>query len=73
MALAVGDWFSDGDQKTDLLLHRSIVTHGPLLPIIVGRQLRVAGGTMDLLALVFKGELKRRSTKPGTGKNIPFL
>ena len=55
VALAVGDWFPDGDQKTDRLLHRSIATHRPLLPIIVGRQLRVAGGTMDLLALVLQG------------------
>lgn len=33
--LAVGDWFPDIDQKTSLLLHRSIVTHGPLVPLIV--------------------------------------
>ena len=33
--LAVGNWFPDIDQKTGLLLHRSIVTHGPLVPIIV--------------------------------------
>ncbi len=33
--LAVGDWFPDIDQKTGLLLHRSIVTHGPLVPLIV--------------------------------------
>ncbi|HIC25699.1 MAG TPA: hypothetical protein EYO82_07300 [Gammaproteobacteria bacterium] len=35
VGLAVGNWFPDVDQKTDLLVHRSIVTHGPLLPIIV--------------------------------------
>ena len=35
LGLAVGNWFPDIDQKTDLLVHRSIVTHGPLLPIIV--------------------------------------
>ena len=33
--LAAGDWFPDIDQKTSLLLHRSIVTHGPLAPLIV--------------------------------------
>ena len=33
--LAVGNWFPDIDQKTGLLLHRSIVTHGPLIPLIV--------------------------------------
>ena len=33
--LAVGDWFPDIDQKTGLLLHRSIVTHGPLVPFVV--------------------------------------
>ena len=35
MGLAVGNWFPDVDQKTDLLVHRSIVTHWPLLPLIV--------------------------------------
>ena len=35
VGLAVGNWFLDVDQKTDLLVHRSIVTHGPLLPRIV--------------------------------------
>ena len=35
VGLVVGNWFPDIDQKTDLLVHRSIVTHGPLLPIIV--------------------------------------
>ena len=35
VGLAVGDWFPDIDQKTSLLLHRSIVTHGPLVPLIV--------------------------------------
>ena len=33
--LAVGNWFPDIDQKTGLLLHRSIVTHGPLVPVII--------------------------------------
>ena len=33
--LAVGDWFPDIDQKTGLLLHRSILTHGALVPLIV--------------------------------------
>ncbi len=33
--LAAGDWFPDIDQKTSVLLHRSIVTHGPLAPFIV--------------------------------------
>jgi hypothetical protein len=33
--LAFGNIFPDFDQKTDILLHRSIVTHGPLVPIIV--------------------------------------
>jgi len=33
--LAFGDWFPDIDQKTGLLLHRSIVTHGPMVPLIV--------------------------------------
>ena len=35
VGLAVGNWLPDVDQKTDLLVHRSIVTHGPFLPIIV--------------------------------------
>ena len=35
VGLAVGNWFPDVDQKTGLLLHRSIVTHGPLVPFIV--------------------------------------
>ncbi|MCH8310079.1 MAG: hypothetical protein IIB17_06235, partial [Chloroflexi bacterium] len=33
--LAFGNDFPDIDQKTDLLLHRSIVTHGPLVPLII--------------------------------------
>ena len=33
--LAVGNGFPDIDQKTGLLLHRSIVTHGALVPLIV--------------------------------------
>ena len=35
VGLAVGNWFPDIDQDTGLLLHRSIVTHGPLVPLIV--------------------------------------
>jgi hypothetical protein len=35
VGLAAGNWFPDVDQKTGLLLHRSIVTHGPLVPFIV--------------------------------------
>ena len=35
VGLAVGNWFPDVDQKTGLLLHRSIITHGPLVPFIV--------------------------------------
>ena len=34
VGLAVGNWFPDIDQDTGLLLHRSIVTHGPLVPLI---------------------------------------
>ena len=34
VGLAVGDCFPDIDQHTGLLLHRSIVTHGPLVPLI---------------------------------------
>ncbi len=33
--LAIGNGFPDIDQKTGLILHRSIVTHGPLVPLIV--------------------------------------
>jgi hypothetical protein len=33
--LAAGNWFPDIDQKTELLLHRSIVTHGLLVPLIL--------------------------------------
>ena len=33
--LAAGNGFPDIDQKTGLLLHRSIFTHGPLVPLIV--------------------------------------
>ena len=35
VGLAIGNWFPDVDQDTGLLLHRSIVTHGPLVPFIV--------------------------------------
>ena len=43
--LAIGDWFPDVDQKTGLLLHRSIVTHGLLVPLIV---VAVASGTRTI-------------------------
>ena len=43
--LAAGDWFPDIDQKTGLLLHRSIVTHGPLVPLIV---FAAASGTRSI-------------------------
>ena len=33
--LAFGNWFPDIDQKTGLLLHRSIISHGPLFPLIL--------------------------------------
>ena len=39
VAFAVGAWFGlklpDVDQRTDLLLHRSIITHGPLVPLVL--------------------------------------
>ena len=35
LGLYVGEWFPDVDQKTSLLLHRSILTHGLLLPLTV--------------------------------------
>ncbi len=35
VGLAIGDWFPDVDQDAGLLSHRSIVTHGPLVPFIV--------------------------------------
>ena len=43
--LGAGNWFPDVDQKTELLLHRSIVTHGPLVPLIV---LAVASSTSSV-------------------------
>ena len=43
--LAVGNGFPDIDQKTGLLLHRSIVTHGPLAPLIV---FAAASGTRSI-------------------------
>ena len=43
-ALVAGAWiglkFPDVDQRTDLLLHRSIVTHGPLIPLVLFLVLR---------------------------------
>ena len=39
VAFAVGAWFGlklpDVDQRTDLLQHRSIITHGPLVPLVL--------------------------------------
>ncbi len=39
VALMAGAWiglkFPDIDQSTDLLLHRSIFTHGPLIPLVL--------------------------------------
>ena len=32
--IVIGNWFPDIDQRTQLLLHRSIITHGPLIPLI---------------------------------------
>ena len=32
---AAGVWFPDVDQRIELLEHRSILTHGPLLPIVL--------------------------------------
>lgn len=32
---AAGVWFPDIDQRIGLLEHRSILTHGPLLPIVL--------------------------------------
>ena len=44
MAFAVGAWVGlklpDVDQRTDLLLHRSIITHGPLVPLVLFLLLR---------------------------------
>ena len=48
--LAIGNWFPDIDQKTGLLLHRSIVTHGPLVPIIV---YAIASGTRSIQLRLF--------------------
>ena len=45
--LAVGEWFPDIDQRTALLLHRSILTHGLLLPLI----LFVVASKMKLMPL----------------------
>ena len=43
--LAAGNGFPDIDQKTGLLLHRSIVTHGALVPLIV---FAAASGTRSI-------------------------
>ena len=43
--LAVGNEFPDIDQETGLLLHRSIVTHGLLVPLIV---FAAASGTRSI-------------------------
>ena len=44
VAFAVGAWVGlklpDVDQRTDLLLHRSIITHGPLVPLVLFLLLR---------------------------------
>ena len=46
LGLLLGEWFPDVDQRTELLLHRSALTHGVLLPllvsIVVGRSTLVA-------------------------------
>ena len=43
-AFTVGAWVGlklpDVDQRTDLLLHRSIITHGPLVPLVLFLLLR---------------------------------
>ena len=33
--ITLGDWFPNFDQDTTALVHRSIVTHGPLLPLLL--------------------------------------
>jgi hypothetical protein len=45
--LAVGNGLPDVDQKTGLLLHRSIVTHGPLIPLVLV-VLAAASGTRSI-------------------------
>ena len=35
LGLAVGERFPDIDQRTELLLHRSILTHGLLAPLML--------------------------------------
>ena len=35
VGLMVGENLPDADQSTDLLLHRSIITHGPLVPALL--------------------------------------
>ena len=44
MAFALGAWVGlklpDVDQRIDLLLHRSIITHGPLVPLVLVLLLR---------------------------------
>ena len=46
IGIAVGAWFGlkfpDFDQRTDLLLHRSIIMHGPLVPLVAYLLLRNA-------------------------------
>lgn len=46
VAIVAGVWFGlklpDFDQRTDLLLHRSIITHGPLAPMVLFVLLRNA-------------------------------
>ena len=35
LGLITGHWFPDIDQRTHLLLHRSALTHGPLLSLLI--------------------------------------
>ena len=35
VGLVVGEWLPDVDQSLGFLLHRSIVTHGPLVPLLL--------------------------------------
>ena len=35
IGLALGERFPDVDQHTGLLVHRSVFTHGPLLPLLL--------------------------------------
>ena len=35
LGLYLGNKFPDIDQRTDLLIHRSILTHGSIFPLII--------------------------------------